>query len=266
MPGMDTTRVPPRPADPPPPTPPAPGAPGRRRRTLLVAGVSAVVLGVVLALVLADDSGDGFPDLRAGDVGTVVLDGVSGTVRVTADPGARAVTGSFHRPDGRSAALRGSTTDGGVLTLDCPDGDGNPRPCAGDLALVLPPHTGLRLRQTSGEAVIDGLGGDLTLDASSIRLTTRGLRPAHASVTVASGSADLGFSAAPSALDVHATSASVAVRLPPTEGGYAVTTAAASADVRVGVPRNPAAAHRVSLTVTSGSLSVEPAARRSPRR
>jgi hypothetical protein len=260
---MDTTRVPPRPADPPRLPPPTPGAPGRRRRTLLVAGVSAVVLGVVLALVLADDSGDAFPDLHAGGVGTVVLDGVSGTVRVTADPGARAVTGSFHRPGGRSAALRGSTSDDGVLTLNCPDGDGRPRPCAGDLALVLPPHTGLTLRQTSGEAVIDGLGGDLALDASSIRLTARALHPAHASVSVVSGSADVAFATAPSALDVHAASASVALRLPPADGGYAVTTAGASADVRVGVPRNPASAHRVSLAVTSGSLSVEPAARRS---
>ncbi|MGW5349217.1 hypothetical protein ACWERV_01695 [Streptomyces sp. NPDC004031] len=260
---MDTAPVPPRPADP-------PRIPPRRRpakRTLLLAGAAAVVLGVVLALTLGGgDGGDGgsadgpgrpLPGLRADDVRTVVLDGVSGTVRITADPGARAVTGSFHRPDGHPAALRGSTSHDRVLTLNCPDDDGRPQPCAGDLALVLPAHTGLRIRQTSGEAELDGLGGDLDLDASSIRLTTRDLRPAHAAVTVVSGSADLGFSAAPAGLDVHATSASVAVRLPRTEDGYAVTTAAASADVRVGVPRDPAAAHRVALTVTSGSLSVD---------
>ncbi|MFI0899306.1 hypothetical protein [Streptomyces sp. NPDC020983] len=255
---MDTARVPPRPADP-------PRIPPRRgRRVALVAVAAAAVLGVVLAVTLNGDGDDGpsghalraFPGFRAAHADTVVLDGVSGTVRVTADPGAHAVTGDFHRPDGHPAALRGSTSGDDVLTLTCPDGHGHPQPCAGDLTLVLPAHTGLRLRQTSGEATLDGLGGDLALDAASIRLTTRRLHPAHADVTVVSGSADLGFTAAPADLGVHATSASVAVRLPRTEGGYAVTTDETSADVRIAVPRNPAAGHRVSLAVTSGSLSV----------
>lgn len=259
---MDSARVPPRPSDP--PRVPPRWKPGRR--TALLAGASAVALVVVLALTLDGGHGGhggGFGDapgrgaFRAADVGTVVLDGVSGTVRVTADNDAREVTGSFHRPDGRAAALRGSTSDGGVLTLNCPDDEGRPQPCAGALTLVLPAHTGLRIRQTSGEAEIVGLAGDVDLDASSIRLTTRDLRPAHAAVTVVSGSADLGFSAAPADLDVHATSASVAVRLPTTRDGYAVTTAGASADVQVGVTRDPAAAHHVALTVTSGSLSVQ---------
>ncbi|WP_031518265.1 hypothetical protein [Streptomyces sp. NRRL F-5123] len=254
---MDTAHVPPRPAYP-------PRVPPRwrpTRRAALIAGASAVVLGVVLALALGGGHGSvrPLPGFRAAGVRTVVLDGVSGTVRVTADDDARDVTGSFHRPDGRPAALRGSTSDGGVLALDCPDGGGRPQPCAGALTLVLPAHTGLRIRQTSGEAVLDGLGGDLSLDASSIRLTTRDLRPAHAAVTVVSGSADLGFSAAPAGLDVHATSASVAVRLPRTDGGYAVTTSKTSADVQVGVPQDPTAAQRVGLTVTSGSLSVQDA-------
>lgn len=266
---MNRTDVPAKPPGPPDIPPHVPPAPARRGpgRALLAACV--VALAVALVVVLTDDDGDhadrparpafGF---RAADPGTVVLDGVSGTVQVTADPHAREVTGSFHRADGRPARLRGGTADDTAsgrraLSLRCEDDRGLPQPCAGDLVLTVPEHTGLRLRQTSGVAVLQGIGGDLGLDASSIQLTTRDLRSAHAEVTVVSGSADLGFAAAPADLDLHASSASVAVRLPRTEDGYAVTTTAASADVQVMVPRDPSADHRVALTVTSGSLSVQ---------
>ncbi|SHL58672.1 hypothetical protein [Actinacidiphila paucisporea] len=255
---MDTADVPPRPTGPP--------SPPRRAHTGLLAGGLAVVLAVAIGVALAvhDDDGDGGQNwpahrtygFRAADTGTVVLDGVSGTVQITADPDARAVTGNYHRADGKPAALHGSTS-GGALTLDCADDSGGPQSCAGTLVLVVPRHTGLRMRQTSGVAVLDGLGGDIRLDGSSLQLTTRDLRPSYADVTVVSGSADLGFAAAPADLAVHASSASVAVHLPHTADGYAVTTAAASADVQVQVPNDPSAAHRVALTVTSGSLAVQ---------
>ncbi|MBY8882189.1 hypothetical protein [Actinacidiphila acidipaludis] len=249
----------------------------------MLAGVLIVALGVVLAVVVTgnatghhahggDDGAvggmpglrvDGTSPFRAADADTVVLDGVSGRIQVTADPHAHTVTGSFHRSDGHSAVLHGTTGDdpasgdGHTLTVRCEDDDGHQEACAGDLVLTVPGHTGLRMRQTSGETVLDGLGGDLSLDASSLQLTTRDLRSPHAEVRVVSGSADLGFGAAPADLDLHASSASVAVRLPQIDGGYAVTTAAASASVQVQVPRDPTAGHRVALTVTSGSLSVQ---------
>lgn len=206
--------------------------------------------------------GDTVPDgFGADDAGLVVLDGVSGRIQVTADPDAHNVTGSFHRQDGAYAGLRGTLARDPVsgrdaLTVRCTDAAGTQQPCAGDLDLTVPARTGLRLRQTSGETTLSGLGGDLTVDASSVQLSTSGLHPAHAAVTVVSGSADLGFDGAPADLDLHATSASVALRLPRTDGGYAVTTAASSADVQVGVERNPAAGRHVALSVTSGSLSV----------
>ncbi|WP_225845903.1 hypothetical protein [Streptomyces sp. HPF1205] len=265
------------------PAGPGPGATpgaGRRRppRTALIAGALAAAVVVALLLAHAVDGGDGDPDaphhgaatarLTGADgfpgdaAGLVVLDGVSGRVQVTADRDAHEVTGSFHRQDGAFASLRGtlahdpsSGTD--ALTVHCADASGTEEPCAGDLYLTVPPRTGLRLRQTSGETTLSGLGGDVSVDASSVRLSTFGLHPAHAAVTVFSGSADLGFTGAPTSLDLHATSASVALRLPRTADGYAVTTAAASADVQVGVERDPAAAHHVALTVTSASLSVQ---------
>ncbi len=296
---MDTADVPPKPAGPPDPPHHPPAAartdapaqedpeaaapdgrgPNRNRHqpnhpAVLLGGL-LVALGVILALVLTGNSsshsgrndrtgppGSTAYGFRAADTGTVVLDGVSGNIQVTADPDAHVVTGSFHRSDGRPATLRGTTAGGPAagdrtLTVRCEVDGGGQQPCAGDLVLTLPEHTGLRLRQTSGATVLDGLGGDLGLDGSSLQLTARDLHPSHADVTVVSGSADIGFAAAPADLDLHASSASVAVRLPRTGDGYAVTTAASSANVQVMVPRNPSAAHRVALTMTSGSLSVQ---------
>jgi hypothetical protein len=234
------------------------------------AAVLAVAVAVVLGVVL---SGNGTahhaaaahpaPEFHARDTGLVVLDGVSGRIRVTADAHAHGVTGRFVRSDGRALPLHAATeadpaTGRDALAIRCGDGDGGDVPCAGDLVLTVPQHTGLRLRQTSGETLVSGLRGDVALDAASVRLTARGLRPDHAEVTVTSGSADLAFAAAPHDVALHATSASVALRLPPAGAGYAVTEDAASADVRVGVPRDPGSAQHVSLTVTSGSLAVLP--------
>lgn len=272
---MDSAEVPAKPARPPsPPEHPPGGGRGLTAGQWALAACGLVVAaGLVAVILTADGDPPGSGPLgpartasgfRAADPGTVVVDGVSGTVRVTADPGAREVTGSFHRADGSPATLHAVTTEGAApaghaLSLRCADGRGDPRPCAGDLVLTLPEHTGLRLRQTSGTALIEGIGGDVSLDASSIRLTTRDLRSPHAKVTVVSGSADIGFAAAPADLDLHASSASVDVTLPRTGDGYAVTTTSASADVQVTVPRDLSADHRVALTVASGSLSVSDA-------
>ncbi|MBD0737949.1 hypothetical protein [Streptomyces sp. CBMA29] len=208
--------------------------------------------------------------LHADAADLLVLEGVSGRVRITADPSAHTVSGTYHRPDGGAARVRGVVDDAAglrTLTLVCgtDTGDGGgggdtAGSCAGDLTLTVPEKTGLRLRQTSGETLLEGLGGRLTVDVASDRLTAHALHPSHADFAVTSSSADLGFSAAPDTLAVVTTSASTAVRLPvPSGDAYAVTTAATSADVQVKVPNRDGAAHRVTLTVHSGSLAVLPA-------
>ncbi len=247
----------------------------RRLRGPVLLSMLAAAVAVVLVLVLTGNGSrhqDGSPagggggpvgadDFHAGDTALVVLDGVSGRIQLTADPHAHAVTGSFHRTDGTADRLRGRTVHDAsagrdALEVGCEDQAGVRVPCAGDLVLTVPAHTGLRLRQTSGQAVLSGLGGDVTVDASSIQLTTAGLRSRMAHFTVTSGSADLSFAGVPDDFDLHETSASVTAHLPHSPDGYAVATAASSASTQVTVPRNSASAHRLSLAVTSGSLSV----------
>ncbi|MFC4031176.1 hypothetical protein ACFO3J_06780 [Streptomyces polygonati] len=262
----------------------------RPARPAVLAGALLVALAVIVTLVLTTDdghhggppgpaglglgargfaAGPGDPTatgFRADDTDLVVLDGVSGRIQVTADPDAHTVTGGFRRADGVPALIRSTATpspgtDGArVLTLACGDPDGAGIPCAGDLTLTVPEHTGLRLRQTSGETVLTGIGGELTVAVASDRFTAQGLHPSRADVTLTSGSADLGFTDPPEALTVRATSAAMTLRLPAAAGdGYAVTTAATSADVRIQVPRRADAPHRVSLQVLSGSLALLPA-------
>lgn len=211
------------------------------------------------------DTGTG-TDFRAGDADLVVLDGVSGKIQVSADPDAHTVSGTFDATDpghgqlARIGAVADRADGPHALTIACADANDVAMPCAGNLAITVPEHTGLRLRQTSGETELSGIGGELTVSVASDRFTAQDLRAARAAVTVVSGSADLGFAAAPDSLAVHTTSASTTLRLPAGDGsGYAVTTAATSADVQVQVPRRDDAPHKLSLQVLSGSLAVLPA-------
>ncbi|WP_433887913.1 hypothetical protein [Streptomyces sp. CA-111067] len=269
-----------------------PGRPGRRPvRPAVLVCVLLVALAVVATVILTGHGhahhgggaagepgraglgglGPGSADpaaFRAGDADLLVLDGVSGRIRVTADSAADTVSGTFHRDGGPAAEVRGSVDQAAGLrtvTLRCTSGGSDDPgdaggPCAGDLTVTLPAHTGLRLRQTSGETVLTGLSGVLDVSVASDRLTATALRPSHADIAVTSGSADLGFAAAPDTLALQETSASTALRLPAAAGdAYAVSSTATSADVRIQVPRQAGAAHRVSLDVRSGSLAVLPA-------
>lgn len=198
---------------------------------------------------------------RAAGTDLLVLDGVSGRVRIAADADADGVSGTFARADGaltRVTARAGSGPAGSTVTVVCADGTGTAVPCAGDLSVTVPSRTGLRLRQTSGQTTLSGLGGRLDVTVASDRLVASGLHPRQAGLTVTSGSADVGFTHAPDRLSVNATSASVALRVPPLDG-YSVTSAATSADVRVEVPRHGGGPHVIALRTVSGSLAVLPA-------
>lgn len=283
---MDTASpspsLPPRPSVPPRPSaaPERPGGSPSRRTALIAAAVLAAVVTVVVVLATAghdhdrDSASTGLPVARGGvdgasfhgpDADLLVLDGVSGRVQVTADPGATTVTGTFtgtdpaRRSDVRTdlAGPVGTRT----LTVRCAVDDGPYAPCAGELRLTVPSHTGLRLRQTSGDTVLTGLGGDLTVVTTSDHLTATGLHPRRATVTVTSGSADVAFTAAPDRVTAQVTSASAVLRVPVAgaDDGYAVTSSATSANVQVAVPRRDGSPHEVVVQAISGSASVVPA-------
>ncbi|MEU3463964.1 DUF4097 family beta strand repeat-containing protein [Streptomyces sp. NPDC006733] len=283
---MDTVSpaapLPPRPSVPPRPSAAPEREGGRpRRRTALIAGAAVLAAAVIATVLLAtgdhdhdDATSTGLPvgrgdgggaTFRAADADLLVLDGVSGRVQVTADPAATAVTGAFTGADpARRHDVRADLDAPGgtrTLTVRCAVDGGPYAPCAGELRLTVPSHTGLRLRQTSGDTLLTGLGGDLSLVTASDHLTATGLHPRRAALTVTSGSADIAFTAAPDHVAAQFTSASGVLRLPVTGAadGYAVTSSATSANVQVSVPRRDGSPHEVVVQAVSASASVVPA-------
>ncbi|MFD0567662.1 hypothetical protein ACFQ2M_41120 [Kitasatospora saccharophila] len=268
--------VPPRPVGPPLPTdpplltdPPRPTAPPRSRRRAWRFGAAAVALVLVgagaVALAGRDGRGTGTDadGLRVlpGRPRALLLDGVSGRVEITGSSG-DAVTAEYlpEGSDGPGPVGFGPAGSDGAVPVRCAAASGGPFDrCGGRLRLTVPEGTALTVRQDSGEIALSGLHGDLALSLASIRCTAVGLRPEHATVSIRSGSADLGFTAPPGELTVESTSASVALRLPEQDGGYAFDSDAASADVRIGLPARPDADHHVRLRTTSASVAVLPA-------
>ncbi|MFD7736646.1 hypothetical protein ACFV6F_40515 [Kitasatospora phosalacinea] len=228
----------------------------------------AVVLALVgvCAVALTDrggtNGGGEGPQVLPGSPRALLLDGVSGRVEVVAADGSAAATAEYLPEGSQRPGLVGLGPAGsdGVVPVRCAaDGDGVFDRCAGRLRLTVPEGTALTVRQESGEISLSGLRGDLALSLASIRCTAVGLRPQHARVSIRSGSADLGFAAPPGDLTVESTSASVALRLPERDGGYAFDSDQVSADVRIGLPAQPDAEHRVRLRTTSASVAVLPA-------
>ncbi|QKW23619.1 hypothetical protein HUT16_35025 [Kitasatospora sp. NA04385] len=203
----------------------------------------------------------GHPQALPGRPQALLLDGVSGRVEITGSDDA--ATTAEYLPQGSEQPGRvdfGPAGSDGAVPVRCAAADGGPFDrCGGLLRLTVPEGTALTVRQDSGEIALSGLRGDLALSLASIRCTAVGLRPEHATVAIRSGSADLGFTAPPGDLTVESTSASVAVRLPDGGDGYAFDSDAASSDVRIALPSQPDADHRVRLRTTSASVAVLPA-------
>ncbi|MFF4341440.1 hypothetical protein ACFY00_16080 [Kitasatospora sp. NPDC001540] len=260
--------MPPQPsAPPPPPVPPqpvvAPRAGDRRRAWQWGALAAVLVLVGAGAVALADGDGAGGgegPQALPGSPRALLLDGVSGRVEVVAARGSAAT--AEYLPEGSERPGRvglGPAGSDGAVPVRCAAADsGAFDRCAGRLRLTVPADTALTVRQESGEIALTDLRGDLALSLASIRCTAVGLRPSHATVSIRSGSADLGFAAPPGELSVESTSASVALRLPERDGGYAFDSDQVSADVRIALPAQPDAEHRVRLRTTSASVAVLP--------
>ncbi|MFC5907691.1 DUF4097 family beta strand repeat-containing protein [Streptacidiphilus monticola] len=253
------------------------GAPRRRQRLFLALGAAVVAAAVVCGGVALDESdaggtvhpegqavgGAGRLSLQGGSAEALELQLASANVTLSGSPGDE-LSGSFRPAEGSPVAhvqLRGGD---GSVSLVCADAEGTTVACQGDLALEVPARTAVRLRLVSGQAQLQSLSGALNIDASSARIVATDLRTDDVALSAMSGSADLSFSAAPRSLRVTEQSASVALRVPTTPDGYAVTTQQASASVAVQVAQNAASSHVVRLQVASGSLALAPDAAAGP--
>ncbi|MEU1283677.1 DUF4097 family beta strand repeat-containing protein [Kitasatospora sp. NPDC005856] len=118
----------------------------------------------------------------------------------------------------------------------------------------------VRMELTSGQLLLFDTSGDVSLHATSGQVRGTNLSMRRVTAQVVSGSVQLGFAKAPREVDATATSGSVELTVP--KGSrYAVSSEIGSGNGRID-PRlaDPASPNRVHTAVTSGSITVVPAA------
>lgn len=251
----------------------------RHRAGAVAAAVVVLACGMAVSA-LAGCSGAGplqhrTRDYRVGGpVRTLVVHGHVGGVRVSGgDVGEVSVTERIGFRD--TAPVTSHRVSMGTLTLDsrCPARDG----CTVGYDITLPAATAVRVSDNVGTITLRSLSGRVTAstDVGNIDLTSvsgpievtghagqilgHGVSSPHAVVHLSAGRIDMTFSAAPATLTAASTAGSVTLRVP-AGVSYAVHASTTVGSTRVTVPSSPSSPHVIMATVTTGAVTVEPAA------
>lgn len=118
----------------------------------------------------------------------------------------------------------------------------------------------VRMELTSGQLLLVDTSGDVSAQATSGQVVGTNLSTRRVAARVVSGSVHLGFAKAPREVDATAASGSVELTVP--KGSrYAVSSEVGSGNGRIDPQlADPASPNRVHAAVTSGSITVLPAA------
>ncbi|HXZ98767.1 MAG TPA: DUF4097 family beta strand repeat-containing protein [Candidatus Binatia bacterium] len=116
----------------------------------------------------------------------------------------------------------------------------------------------LSLSSVSGSLLVSQASGVVDLSTTSGQITALAMGPAYVTVNAVSGSVSLAFAQAPARVSVQVTSGSVVVAVPTQGQTYAVEARSTSGGTSIGVPTDPTSSHVISISTTSGSISVEP--------
>ena len=234
-----------------------------RALPLIIVGV-VVLLFIVVAM--AWHSGTGHPSpaavslsRAAAGVRSVDLDGFNGRVTIAVGDASQ-ITATAQPADGHGApslAFRMDTATGHLfLTCSGPGAVPGTIPCpATTYSVLVPPRVGVALREDSGQAMLVGLSGPITITASSADTTAQALRTTDFSASIISGTLDASFATAPAHIAVTVTSAQASLRLPDSTA-YDVQQQAVSADIQIRVPRSATSTHVIQAAATSGEISV----------
>lgn len=199
---------------------------------------------------------------QAGDVH--ITGGTSDAISVTEDI-------SFHG----TAPASTHGTAGGVLSLDsnCPVAE----TCTVSYSITAPLATSVRVTAGAGVVTLGSLAGPVTVHVNAGRIslsslagpvdatTSAGsisgqhLSAASASLHVSAGGIDVTFTAPASEITATTDVGAITLRVPGTVQ-YDVTASATVGNVHVAVPRGSAAAHRITASTKTGSITIEPSA------
>jgi hypothetical protein len=212
---------------------------------------------------------------RVGEpVRTLVVHGHVGGIRVSGDDtGEVSVTERIGFRDTAPATTHRVTA--GVLTLDsrCPAHSG----CTVGYDITLPRATAVSVSDNVGTITLRSLSGRVTahtgvgdIDLVSVsgpvevtghagQILGHDVSSPHAVAHLSAGRIDITFSAAPATLTAASTAGSVTLRVP-AGVSYAVHASTRVGSTRVTVPSSPSSPRVITATVTTGAVTVEPAA------
>jgi DUF4097 and DUF4098 domain-containing protein YvlB len=181
----------------------------------------------------------------------LMLDSDAGEVSVRA--GAASQVTATRRYAGAEPLVE-QTVEGDVLTVTarCPDGAD---PCAVDLEVTVPAVAAVRVRVGAGDVTVQGLSGEVDLEAGTGDLRGTGLAGPTATARSGAGAVDLRHTTAPEQVVAEAGAGDVSVTVPAAEV-YRVEANSAVGEVRVEVADDPGASRRVSARSGAGDVTV----------
>ena len=209
-----------------------------------------------------------------GGVKTLVVTGHAGSIQVTGG-NSDAISVTEHISFHGTAPTTTHRAEAGILSLDshCPATE----TCTVGYAITAPRATTVRVTDGAGSVTLGSLSGPVTahVNAGRINLSSlagpvdvasnagsiggQQLSSANASLHVSAGAISVTFSAPPAAVTATTEVGAITLRVPNAEQ-YNVTTRATVGNVRVSVSRSTAAAHTISASTRTGSITIEPSA------
>ena len=235
----------------------------RRSMPLLIA--AGLVLVLVLLAVVWHNSSNHQTAMQATNiqhaaagVSTVELDGINGSLTVGVGNSAQ-ISVTAQPAEGHGAptlALRLNAATH-VLALTCSDSNGGTAAAcpASTYAVLVPAHVGVTLHEVSGQAVLTGLSGSVSITAASADTSAQGLRTTDFSAAITSGTLNASFATPPAHVSVSVISAQASLQFP-ADASYDVRRKSVSADIQVDIPQSSASVHTVQVSATSGEINL----------
>lgn len=127
---------------------------------------------------------------------------------------------------------------------------------SGDLNVSGMPD-GANLKTSSGDIELHDVGGPLWLESSSGDLEADGLTATEVTTKSSSGSVDLNFAVAPTAVDAKASSGDVSIQIPSGTESYKVDADTSSGDLTTEIKTDPTATRTIKADTSSGDVTVE---------
>lgn len=238
---------------------PVPGRPSRRSAIAAAAAAAAIVVVAATLVAASSAASHGVSTTRAifvstGAVGTVDLRGAPGQVTIIGTSASRVtLTGQLHWTGSAPVATTFLDRATGVLHLSYRCAAASP--CTENYRLAVPRHTAVSLRQPSGQVVLSGLAGPLSIAAASVDVSATALRCPSLVAAITSGHLSATFAAPPRRVSITLTSAQATLRLPGSVA-YAVSSQVTSGYVSVGIPHASNATRTVAVRIDSGELQL----------